>query len=139
VAAAEETHPIRFMDGVPRESIHVLEFDEPDFRAAAASVVGERATAIVALEHFAFDRVRDLARSGFGFVAGSRGAWLANDSEPLLLHFVDQLVEGRFEHGHDVTVRHAMPEQRLRLAKLLMESAAGGELDLERRLTERSK
>ena len=89
----------------------MIEFQGAGLRAPAAMLVGERASAAVALEDLALDGVRDVTRRRFVRVFGRSRSRLPTRGESLLLHLLDEQVECVLDDRRQVSIRDAVAEQ----------------------------
>jgi len=122
------------------ESLHVIEDHVRRF-APAALLVRNRAPSPIALPHCPPDRCGNVAGTRKTFRGGLRIhdplPSLAADAKALLLHLLDQQLEGLPEDGAQIPVGHAVPQQVLCFQHPVPEIAAGDELNLEQIRVER--
>ena len=110
------------MEPRSREAVAVIEFQGACLTAPAAMLIGERAAAAVALEDLAFDGVGNVTRTRFVGVFGRGLSRLPNRGESLLLHLLDEQVEGLLDDRRQVSVGDAVAEQILGLAELVIDT-----------------
>src|SRR5205823_10748281 len=132
MGAAPEPDALRIVRVRPRPSVDVVVFEHAGFSTSVPVLVDESAPGLIAEIDLAPDR------GGHGPPAAACcslphaiGTRLAADGEALLLHLLDEEVDGQFDDAREVARGKAMAEQILGLAKLVAETEAGGEMHFE--------
>src|SRR3954468_24898916 len=119
------------MDVRSRESIDVIELQPARFRASAPVHGDEFAMPRGALVDGPLDGIGNVPQPPGRGCRNSIGARFSPDRKSLLLQFDDQSIERVLEHRGQLAAGNTVPEEILRLAKLVSERARCRELYLE--------
>src|SRR5690348_5742219 len=101
----------------PRPAIEMIIFEHPRFGAPVAELVDESATALVAHIDVAL-HPRGYGPGAWSDSGRASGTRLAANRKALLLHLLDEQVDGRFDDFREIARWKPVTHQILRLAEL---------------------